>query len=82
MRIILLATLLVAPLALGCTKKPVLYPNATYQRMGKTIAEKDIDLCIDYAEEMGARGNRAGQVAGQTAGGAAVGGAAGAAAGA
>jgi len=82
MRPILPALLLLAPLALGCTRKPVLYPNATYQRMGQNIAEKDIDLCMEWAEEMGARTNRAGRVAGQTAGGAATGAAAGAAAGA
>jgi len=82
MRIALLATLLLAPLSIGCTKKPVLYPNATYHRMGPEIAKKDIDICIDYAKEMGARANRAGRVAGQTAGSTATGAAAGAAAGA
>jgi outer membrane lipoprotein SlyB len=82
MRPTLALLLLFAPLVLACTKKPVLYPNATYQRMGKKIAEKDIDLCMDWAEEMGARTNRAGRVAGQTAGSAATGAAAGAAAGA
>jgi len=82
MRSAILAALLCAPLVAGCTKKPVLYPNATYQRWGKKIAKQDVDLCMDYAEEMGARANRAGRVAGAAAGsgatGAAVGGAAGA----
>ncbi|HKJ25555.1 MAG TPA: hypothetical protein VKB65_12070 [Myxococcota bacterium] len=83
MRPTILATaVLLAPLALACTKKPVLYPNATYQRMGKDIAERDVETCIDWAEEMGARTARAGRVAGQTAGSAATGAAAGAAAGA
>ena len=68
MRITLVAVLALAPLTLACSKKPVLYPNATYHRMGPEIAEKDVDLCMDYAEEMGARANRAGRVAGNTAG--------------
>jgi len=74
--------LLVVPFALACTKKPVLYPNATYHRGGPEIAEEEIERCIDFAEEMGARSGRAGRVAGSTAGSAATGGAAGAAAGA
>jgi len=82
MRSAILALGLFVPLVSGCTKKPVLYPNATYQRWGQEIAKQDVDLCIDYAEEMGARTRRAGRLAGETAGsgatGAAVGGAAGA----
>ena len=76
------AALLLVPLAVGCSKKPVLYPNSTYQRLGKEIAKQDIDACIDFAEEAGARANRAGRVAGQTAGGAITGAAVGGAAGA
>jgi hypothetical protein len=82
MRSTLPALLLLAPLALACSKKPVLYPNATYQRMGPEIAERDVETCMEWAEEMGARASRAGRVAGQTAGSAATGAAAGAAAGA
>jgi outer membrane lipoprotein SlyB len=66
----------------GCTKQPVLYPNATYQRAGKEAAEREVVACLHQAKAAGAETNRAGRVAGDTAGGAAVGGAAGAAAGA
>jgi outer membrane lipoprotein SlyB len=74
--------LLLAAALLGCTKKPVLYPNATYQRAGKRVAEHEVEACIHWAKAAGAQANRAGRVAGDTVGGAAVGGAAGAAAGA
>jgi len=73
---------LAAGLAVGCSKKPVLYPNATYQRVGSERAERDVEDCLAWAEEAGAAGSGAGRIAGRTAGGgltgAAVGGAAGA----
>lgn len=76
------AAALCAALLLACSKKPVLYPNATYQRRGEEIAEREIEECLEWAESAGARTGRAGRLAGRTAGGAATGAAAGAAAGA
>jgi len=81
-RSMLFAALLVTPLLAGCSKKPVLYPNATYQHMGKEVADQDIQACQEYAEEAGASANAAGRVAGNTAGGAVTGAAVGGAAGA
>jgi hypothetical protein len=78
----LAAASLLALLLAGCTKKPVLYPNATYLRAGEEVAERDVETCIEWAKAAGADTNRAGRVAGSTAGGAATGAAAGAAAGA
>lgn len=64
------------------TKRPVLYPNDHLNRVGKQVAEKDIDDCIQLAADHGLKSNAGGKVAGQTAGGAAVGAATGAAVGA
>ncbi len=66
----------------ACSKKPVLYPNATYYDRGPEGAEFDIDQCRDWADAAGAGTGRAGRLAGGTATGAATGAAAGAAAGA
>jgi hypothetical protein len=69
----------------GCTApKPILYPNAHFQQIGKAGAEQDIVECSDMAKEAGARSSqgKTGQVAGSTAGGGAIGSAAGAAGGA
>ena len=63
---------------LGCSaKRPVLYPDLHYQRVGKIRAEQDIDTCIHSARGAGLEENRAGNVAKQAGAGAAVGGAAG-----
>jgi hypothetical protein len=46
---ILLATLSITGV-LGCSQpRPVLYPNATYERVGRTQAERDVDFCLDRA---------------------------------
>jgi hypothetical protein len=82
----LLGLFVLLPVALGLTacaaKRPVLYPNAHYYAVGQTVAQGDIDQCMQLARTHGADTDRSGRVAKNTAGGAAVGGAAGAAAGA
>ena len=66
----------------ACAKKrPVLYPNATYQAVGKTAAEADIDDCIQLAADHGHATDQGKKVAGSTAGGAVVGAAVGGAVG-
>ena len=64
--------------------KPVLYPNAHYQSVGKEVAEQDIEACKHMAESAGAdEGSGKGErVATNTAVGAGVGAASGAVGGA
>ena len=66
------------------TPRPVLYPNPTYEEVGKETAELDIDQCVALAEDFEARPPRQVEegVAGDVAGNAAVGAASGAAGGA
>lgn len=72
-----------AVLLSACAKKrPVLYPNATYQAMGKTASEADIDYCIQLAADHGHATDSGKNVAVSTAKGAAVGAAVGGAVGA
>ena len=67
----------------GCaTQRPVLYPNAKYKQAGPEAAQRDIDECIQFAEQSGVTHSAGGKVARGGAEGAAVGGAAGAAVGA
>jgi len=69
--------------ALACaTPRPVLYPNAALERVGREQAQRDIDACLALAErDVGHGGNRSGErVAARTATGAATGAAVGAAA--
>ncbi|MCP9473615.1 MAG: glycine zipper family protein [Nitrospira sp.] len=69
----------------GCSMaKPVLYPNAHFQSVGRETAERDIETCRKEAEAAGAEegDGRAGEVAKRTAMGAAVGAASGAVGGA
>lgn len=69
----------------GCSApKPVLYPNAHYQQVGRATAEQDIAECGDLAKEAGAKPShgKTGQIAGGTAAGGAIGSAAGAVGGA
>jgi uncharacterized protein YcfJ len=66
----------------ACAKKrPVLYPNPTYQTVGKSAAEADIDDCIQLAADYGHATDQGKKVAGSTAKGAAVGAAVGGAVG-
>ncbi len=61
----------------ACSSKPVLYPNATYERAGRDQADRDIQECMDKADEFlkSDEGKRILQGAGR---GSAVGGAVGA----
>lgn len=70
-------------LAAGCaSRRPVLYPNEQYQRVGGAVAQRDIEECMQRAETYVKTGSTAGHVAGQAATESAVGGASGAAIGA
>jgi len=71
----------------GCSgARPVLYPNAHMQSVGKEGAEQDIEACKELAESAGAEessgGGKMGRVATGTAVGAGVGAASGAVGGA
>ncbi len=69
----------------GCsTVRPILYPNAHFQSVGKETAERDIESCKQLAKSAGAEesGGKAGRVATNTAVGGGVGAAAGAVGGA
>ncbi len=77
--------LALAGILVACgSAKPVLYPNAHYETVGKETAEQDIDDCRKRAEAAGAEKgtNQAGRVATSTAAGAGVGAASGAVGGA
>lgn len=63
-------------------QRPVLYPNAHLQYVGKEAAVADTDECIQLAIDYGAKEDSGTRVAKDTAKGAAVGGAAGTAVGA
>jgi len=72
----------IAILSSACAKKrPVLYPNPTYQSVGPTVAQSDIDDCIQMAADYGHATDQGKKVAGSTAKGAAVGAAVGGAVG-
>ena len=72
-----LAALLAAGTACAA-KKPVLYPNAHYQRVGTEVAQGDVEDCMHLADiDVGNR-----NAAAEAAGGTAVGGGSGAAIGA
>ena len=70
--------------SVACSPKPVLYPNAHLQEVGKDAAKQDITDCRTVAKEAGSSGGagRTGTVAGHTAVGAGTGAAGGAAGGA
>ena len=73
------------PVTSACSSaKPILYPNAHWQSVGKEVAEQDIKTCKELAESAGAEegSGKAGRVAGSTAAGAGIGAAAGAVGGA
>jgi len=64
--------------------RPVLYPNAHFQSVGKEGAQRDIDACKQLAESAGAEegGGKSGRVATNTVAGAGIGAASGAVGGA
>lgn len=78
-----LIPIILAVAFLSCAQqRPVLYPNAQLERVGKSAAEADIDACIRLATDYGAKEDGGMKVAKDTGTGAAIGGAAGAAVGA
>ncbi len=80
------STLILASLLLvvaGCgARRPVLYPNEQYNKVGDAVAERDIDDCLNRASQYVKSGGQSGQVAKQAGGRAAVGAGVGAASGA
>jgi hypothetical protein len=69
----------------GCAaKRPVLYPNAQLSRVGQAAADRDVDDCMQRAQQYASspEGAKAREIAGQTAAGAAGGAAIGAVGGA
>jgi uncharacterized protein YcfJ len=77
--------LIILLLVAGCAApKPILYPNAHSQQVGKEVADWDIDECREMAKDAGATASqgKSGQVAGSTTAGGAIGSAAGAVGGA
>lgn len=77
--------LIIMFLVAGCAaSKPILYPNAHLQQVGKEVADRDINECREMAKDAGAIASqgKSGQVAGSTAVGGAIGSAAGAVGGA
>ena len=76
---------LATAMALGCAgPKPILYPNAHYQRVGESVAQSDIEGCRVAADAAGANRDpdKVTRAARSAAAGGAIGGAAGAAGGA
>ncbi|HEX9813525.1 MAG TPA: hypothetical protein VGB31_01105 [Myxococcota bacterium] len=76
---------LAAALLFGCAgPRPILYPNAHYQSVGKSVAQSDIEGCRMMADAAGANRDpdKVTRAARSTAAGGAIGGAAGAAGGA
>lgn len=82
MRRVLVLLLIPTLLALGCAKRPVLYPNAQYERAGEVEAQAAVDQCIELAENANLGTNQAAEAAKKTGAGAAVGTATGAVSGA
>ena len=82
-----LASVVFSIALVGCaSQRPLVYPNEQFKRVGNVAADRDIDECMQRAEQYVASGGRAGEVAERVAveGGtsAAIGAAAGAAGGA
>jgi uncharacterized protein YcfJ len=71
---------LAALLLIGCAsieRRPILYPNAHYTSVGRSVADRDIASCMEAARVFGADGDRGADVARDTMTGALVGAAAG-----
>lgn len=69
--------------AAGCAaKRPLLYPNETWNQVGAEAAERDVDECLELARAHGLDAHPGKRTAGSTVAGGATGGAAGAAGGA
>jgi uncharacterized protein YcfJ len=64
----------IAVLMTACAqKRPVLYPNVTYQAAGATVAQADIDQCFKLAADHGLKTDAEKNVAVSTAKGASTG---------
>jgi hypothetical protein len=68
--------------ACSASKRPILYPNEHFQRVGDAAATHDVDECIRLAEQYTSGGGQESQVAKEAARDTAIGGAIGAAVGA
>jgi uncharacterized protein YcfJ len=80
---IVISVVVIAVFISACAKKrPVLYPNTTYKAAGETVAQGDIDDCIQMAADHGHATDSGKNVATSTAKGAVVGAAVGGAVGA
>ena len=78
-----LTFLLIVVLAAACAaNRPVLYPNPHYKSVGKTVADRDVQECMNTATAHGANVDQTKETARDAATGATVGAAAGAAGGA
>jgi hypothetical protein len=76
-------TVVLALFLVACaTKRPVLYPNAHFYKVGQITAQHDIDQCVQLARDFGTETDQSELIAKETASAAAIGGAGGAAAGA
>jgi len=79
----LIALLLTAALGAGCVQqRPVLYPNAQYERVGPELAEADVEACLERADATVGNRRPAASTARSTGIGAAIGAAMGAVVGA
>ena len=67
--------LIIMLLIAGCAaSKPIRYPNAHLQEVGKEVAERDVDECREMAKDAGATASqgKSGQIAGSTVAGGAI----------
>lgn len=64
------------------SRSPVLYPNAKLQRVGKQVAQGDVEQCLEWAADEGHEPDHAARLATRTGEGAVTGAAVGAASGA
>jgi len=78
----MLLLLILSSLTACTSKRPVLYPNAYLERMGRNTAENDIDECFELARNSGADSSPTDEISKDTASAAVTGSATGAAAGA
>jgi hypothetical protein len=79
---VIIIIMLTAILSACASKRPALYPNYQLRAVGTETAQRDIDQCMQLAEEYGAKKNTMDGAAGETATNATVGAASGAAVGA
>ncbi|MDB4409775.1 hypothetical protein N9235_03095 [Gammaproteobacteria bacterium] len=71
-----LLVLLLAIVVAGCSsspKRPVFYPNAHLNQVGGSVAQQDIDACMQLARTSGVNETKDGEVGRKAAGGAAIG---------